>query len=243
MENKKYYWLKLKQDFFSNLRMKKLRSIAGGDTYTIIYLKLQLLSLQNDGYLYFEGVEDTFEQEMALSIDENIEDVKITINFLISNHLVEEVELGKYELIETRTCIGSETSKAEMMRKLREKRKEKIESSNNVTNMLPSVTKCYTEIEKEIELEKEIEIDKKKKRFTPPTLDEVIQYCNERNNNIDAEHFIDYYTSNGWKVGKNQMKDWKATIRTWEKNNYSNNNKSKPLDFAELGKEMEEKGW
>lgn len=56
-------------------------------------------------------------------------------------------------------------------------------------------------------------------RFTPPTLEEVKAYCLERQNNVDAEKFIDYYTSNGWKVGKNSMKDWKAAVRTWEKSN------------------------
>ena len=54
-------------------------------------------------------------------------------------------------------------------------------------------------------------------RFKPPTVEEVREYCRERNNNIDAERFIDYYSSNGWKVGRNSMKDWKATIRIWEK--------------------------
>jgi hypothetical protein len=56
-----------------------------------------------------------------------------------------------------------------------------------------------------------------RKRFVVPTLEEVISYCRERNNNVDAERFIDYYTSNGWKVGKNPMKDWKAAVRTWER--------------------------
>lgn len=63
-------------------------------------------------------------------------------------------------------------------------------------------------------------INKTKKRsnvFVPPTLDEVIAYCNERNNGIDPETFIDFYESKGWMVGKNKMKDWKAAIRTWEK--------------------------
>ena len=54
------------------------------------------------------------------------------------------------------------------------------------------------------------------KRFVPPTLEEVSQYCNERQNGIDPQRFIDYYTSNGWKVGRNPMKDWRAAIRTWE---------------------------
>lgn len=55
-------------------------------------------------------------------------------------------------------------------------------------------------------------------RFTPPTLEEVQDYCLERNNGVDAQHFLDYYSANGWKVGRNPMKDWKAAVRTWERN-------------------------
>lgn len=73
----------------------------------------------------------------------------------------------------------------------------------------------------EIELEEDKDIKKTAKRFSPPTLEEVKAYCIERNNNVDAEHFIDYYTSNGWLVGKNKMKDWKAAVRTWERNGFS----------------------
>ena len=58
--------------------------------------------------------------------------------------------------------------------------------------------------------------DKTAKRFTPPTLEEVKAYCKERNNNVNAEAFVDFYTSKGWKVGKNKMTDWKACVRTWE---------------------------
>ena len=54
----------------------------------------------------------------------------------------------------------------------------------------------------------------------PPTIEEVQAYCDERQNGVNAEKFIDYYTSNGWQVGKNKMKDWKAAVRTWEKNGY-----------------------
>lgn len=59
-----------------------------------------------------------------------------------------------------------------------------------------------------------------RKRFTPPTLEEVQAYCRERNNKVDAEKFINHYTSNGWMVGRTKMQDWKAAVRTWEKNGY-----------------------
>ena len=76
------------------------------------------------------------------------------------------------------------------------------------------------------------------KRFKKPTIEEVKQYCKERNNNIHAEHFIDYYDANGWKVGKNSMKDWKATIRTWERRDKQN---AKPIiNYQRDGSEFAE---
>ena len=67
----------------------------------------------------------------------------------------------------------------------------------------------------------------KKSNFKPPTLQEVEEYCKERNNNVNPQRFIDFYTSKGWMVGKNKMKDWKACVRTWEQLD-KNNNTSKP---------------
>ena len=74
----------------------------------------------------------------------------------------------------------------------------------------------------------------KAKRFTPPTLEEVTAYCIERNNSVDPQHFIDYYTSNGWLVGKNKMKDWKAAVRTWERNGYSSKSTNQNTKAQEL---------
>lgn len=68
-----------------------------------------------------------------------------------------------------------------------------------------------------------------KARFTPPTREDVQAYCRERNNKVDAERFIDYYTANGWQVGKNKMKDWKAAVRNWER---SEKNFNKPTQKA-----------
>jgi len=72
---------------------------------------------------------------------------------------------------------------------------------------------------KKAEKEKEKEKDKRK-RFSPPTLQEVSDYCKERNNSVNPEKWIAHYQSNGWKVGKNSMKDWKAAVRTWEGSSY-----------------------
>jgi len=68
----------------------------------------------------------------------------------------------------------------------------------------------------------------KVKRFVKPTIEDIFNYCSERENNVDCRKFFDYYESNGWKVGKNPMKDWKASIRTWEKNTTQQQKVSQP---------------
>ena len=95
---KKYYWLKLKDDFFTQPKIKKLRRIAGGDTYTIIYLKMQLLSLKNEGRLLWEGTEDNFVDEIALCIDEDPENVGVTVNYLLRQGLLEQASETEFSL-------------------------------------------------------------------------------------------------------------------------------------------------
>jgi hypothetical protein len=76
---------------------------------------------------------------------------------------------------------------------------------------------------------KESKVKSRVKRFTPPSVNDVAQYCTERNNNVDAVKFVDFYASKGWMIGKNKMKDWKAAVRTWESRDGTLNNKSSPL--------------
>lgn len=80
------------------------------------------------------------------------------------------------------------------------------------------------ELKLELEHQPELEHERGKTRarvFRPPTVEEVREYCQSRGNRISAERFVDHYSANGWKVGKNPMKDWKAAVRNWEKNDFS----------------------
>lgn len=86
---------------------------------------------------------------------------------------------------------------------------------------------------KEIDSSKDIESKETIKKFIPPTVDEVAAYCRERKNDINAESFVDFYESKGWLIGKNKMKDWRAAVRTWERNNYSNKGKGKIYDSVD----------
>ena len=91
----------------------------------------------------------------------------------------------------------------------------------NITNRyesLRTVTNAY-ESKQYKDKEKDKEKNKKTiKRFTPPTVEEVRLYCTERGNNVDPQTFVDFYEAKGWMVGSNHMKDWRACVRTWEKN-------------------------
>ena len=149
-EAKKYYWLKLKSDFFTSKRIKKLRKVAGGDTYTIIYLKMQLSAIKTDGILQWTGVEDNFAAELALDLDENVEDVQMTLGFLLTNGLIETIDSKNYFLPYAVENTGKEGSSAERVRAFREREKEKLLQCNT------DVTSCNTEIEKEKEIKKEI---------------------------------------------------------------------------------------
>ena len=155
--SKRYYWLKLKEDFFEQRVIKKLRKIAGGDTYTIIYLKLQLLAMKNDGKLVFENVEDDFASEMALELDEDVENVKVTLMYLEKNNLIETISNEEYFLPEVLAVTGSETASAIRVREHREKKKA-LQCNNNVITKKQDVIEVKQEcsVEKEKEKEKDI---------------------------------------------------------------------------------------
>jgi predicted phage replisome organizer len=153
MAEKKYYWMRLKPTFFTSKEIKKLRKIAGGDTYIIIYLKMQLLSLETGGKLYYDGIEDDFADEIALELDEDADNVRMTLAYLEKCGLIEQRTDDEYYLPEVSENTGSETAAAMRMRKSRNRNNVTIER-NNVTPMLHN---RYTEkeIEKEIEIEKD----------------------------------------------------------------------------------------
>lgn len=155
MANKRYYWLKLYDDFFSSLRIKKLRKLAGGDTYLAIYLKMQLLAMKSDGILKWSGLEDDFTSELALELDEEPENIKVTLAYLLSCGLAETDDSINYFFPFAVSNVGSESTVAQRVRDYRKKAKEEAlnEAENNsVTPLLH----CNTE--------KEIEKDTRGKR-------------------------------------------------------------------------------
>lgn len=153
--SKKYFWLKLKDDFFDKKEIKRLRRMAGGDTYTVIYLKMLLLSLKTDGKLYFDNIGDDFVDELSLDIDEDADNLKMTLTYLQTKGLLEIVSDYEYQLNQLPYMVGSETESAQRVRRHR-----LLKDSKDIKALQGNVdvTKSNTEIE--IEIEKDLEKDK-----------------------------------------------------------------------------------
>ena len=150
-EAKRYYWLKFKEDFFDSKRIKKLRKMAGGDTYVIIYLKMQLKALKTDGMLEFTGVEQDFADELALDIDESPDDVRVVLTFLLTYGMCECSDNIHYFFPYVIENTGSETASTQRVRDYRERQKA-LHCNADVTEV-KRIGNAEKEIEKEIEIE------------------------------------------------------------------------------------------
>ena len=235
-DNKKYYYLRLKDNFFDSDELKILESMKDGYLYSNILLKLYLRSLKNDGKLVVND-RIPYNAEMLASVTgHQVGTIKQALSMFKELGLIEILENGAIYMIDIQNFIGKGSTEADRQRlydrRISEERKQKkLTQSRNLEEILEKSTpEIEIELEKDIKIEKEIHSSArstttKRKRFEKPTLSEIKAYCIERNNNVDAQHFFDYYESNGWKVGKNSMKNWQAAVRTWEKNSYTNTTK------------------
>lgn len=129
---KRYYWLQMKEDFFKDKRVKKLRKIAGGDTYTVIYLKMMLRSLENEGIIEFEGIEKTLADEIALDLDEDADNVQITLTYLMQAELLVDMGNNQFFLPFVAESLGSESASAKRVRDYRARQKA-LQCNTNVT--------------------------------------------------------------------------------------------------------------
>lgn len=203
-DNKRYYWLKLKDDFFDSRKMKKLRMVAGGDTYTIIYLKLQLLSINNEGLIEFEGTDEDIYHQLALDIDEKIDDIKMTLAFCKANDLIEH-ENGDVFMNEVPALIGSETASTRRSREHRKRQRalqstgKALQSNGQALQCNTVATKCNTEQEQEKDIEQESRDKSKSSREEELT---YRCYCQsvKNNSNIDDRDMFDRAIEQyGWR--------------------------------------------
>jgi predicted phage replisome organizer len=158
MANKRYFWMKLFDTFFQDARIKKLKRMAGGDTYIIIQLKIMLQTINNDGVYIYEGLENTLAEELELKIDEDAKNIQVVLDYMNANNMIEQLEDNmSYSIPKVKEYIGSETASTQRSRKSRE-----VTKKLNVLQCNTTATDCNTEIELEQELDLDINKEKKK---------------------------------------------------------------------------------
>jgi len=214
---KKYYYLKLKDNFYDSDAMIILESMENGYLYSNILMKMYLRSLKTNGRLMLNDRIPYNSQMLSKVVGHNKDVVEKAIQIFKELDLIEILDNGAIYMLDIQNYIGKSSDDADRKRLYRDKIKEEKLSIGQMSDKCPD----NSPLEIDIEINKEIDNNKllsTKKVFLKPTLEEVKQYCLERNNNISPQKFIDYYESVGWKVGKNPMKDWKACVRTWEGN-------------------------
>lgn len=215
---KRYYWLKLKEDFFKKKEMKKLRKLDNGDTCILIYMKMIILSLESENKIFFDNVEDTFAEELSLLLDEDVEDVQRTLDFLEKVNLMETINDGEYFLPQGTTLTGSECSSAERVRKHRANKKSNKENKSCIDD--DSCNKNVTlDIDTDIDEDKEIDQDGYKEIDKNENLDK-----NTENKNTDinskVEQNLNKHTSkkqSQW-VSKSVDNNLAKILKTYEEN-------------------------
>ena len=160
MQNKRYYWLQLKEDFFTSKEMKLLRRLPGGDEHTIIYLKIMLASLKDGdgGKIYFENLGNDLAEEISLLIDEDVEAVRMTLLFLTNKKLLTTKDNFEFQLEQVPELIGSETASTRRSRKYRESQKV-LQCNTDATNRNGDID-IDIDIKKDIDIESEVDIVK-----------------------------------------------------------------------------------
>lgn len=224
-------WIKITTDIFDDEKIKIIDTMPARDEILVIWFKLLALSgkTNNSGMLFMSNKIPYTPEMLSAVFNRELNVVKLALSTFTSFGMIEieENEIicisnwDKHQNIDGLEKIRMQTN--ERVKRNREKKKQLLLNDCNVT-CNATLTQCN-------ETEVELELDKKKKkeisnsRFTPPTLEEVKEYCNERNNGVDPVKWFNFYESKGWLVGKTKMVKWKNAVHTWESTDKSTQNK------------------
>ena len=213
-KTKIYFWLKIDKKFFDNIFIKRLKTVPGGYTMTVIYIRLMLESLESDCILYYEGYFDNLKEELALKLDVSEDDIDMTMAYFTKCGLIQIDEDKNAELPQAKALVESETNWANYKREQRKKGKlEEVQPSLTISNS------CPTEIEK--------------KTSSAPTA-EISNYYQKRIGVMDGQQYqilTDYLTLDGMELevikiaidkaadnGKRSFSYINSILKNWRQN-------------------------
>lgn len=218
-ENKRYYWLKMSESFFDSKEIKFLRRVAGGDTFAIIYQRMMILSLEQGGKLFFDNIGDTFAEEIAIELDEDVKNVEMTLAYLQGKKLIEFQEIDKsYYLTQVPEMIGGETESARIKRRQRAREIDKVDNVHQLSEPVqksPAISD--KESDKDIDKESESESNQEKDFGQSSESDlEISETDQEIKNQIsdsqnqELKKVCDFYQSQIGQIQKPKKKSQKT---------------------------------
>ena len=251
-------WIKIVTNIFDDEKVRYIESLPNGDESVVIWFRILCLAgKSNSGGLLMMTDRIAYTDEMLASIfQRDIMSIRLALKIFEDLEMIERFDNKIYltnwkkhqslDALEKKKIYDKEYQK--------KKRNEKLivnKSYDNRTTIVENrITDIELELDKDIDKEKDIRIKNRANKFAKPTLEEIKSYCVERKNKVNPENFMNHYDSNGWKVGKNPMKDWRAAVRTWERNQFSNkeipelpeyyNRIEEEIDKTELLKKLKE---
>ncbi len=207
-------WIKHDSDAHRDAKLRKLVMAYGLEGYGLYWYCLEEIARNVTQHKF------TFELEhdaeiIAFSTGTSAEKVETMMRKMVDLGLFED-SAGVITCLKLAKRLDQSMTSNPEMRKIISLHKNQQLSKNNHDPIMTESGNSHARIDK-IRLEENRTDKKKTRRFTPPTVDEAKEYCTERKNSVDANRFIDFYSSKGWMVGKSKMKDWKAALRGWEK--------------------------
>ena len=259
MENRKFYWLKLKRDFFKRHDIRIVEEMENGKDYLLFYLKMLLESIDHEGELRFSETIPYNEKMLSVITNTNIDIVRSAMKVFVDLKMIEILDDSTIYMTEVLKLTGSETASAERKRKSR-KNQQLLAMCDNVTNECDIVQKSHIEIEKEIEKELELEKDKDNKSGKPTkptkhkygefknvllTDEELEKLKSEFPDWLDRiERLSEYIEQKG-----NKYKNHYVTIRVWARKDKEGQSvpqkkgtMDSSLEWYEIAKEMEQEG-
>lgn len=224
-------WIKLATGLPDNRKIKQIRKLPDGDTIALMWIFLMCLAgdTNDEGMVYFMPEIPYTDEMLAEQFNIDVNTVRLG--------LATFQRFGMIEIVDDIICLSSwekwqavdklsEMREKTRLRVAKHREKQRLAAGNATCNVTVTHGNAVDkEEEREIEREEDIymgvpaeqPVKKRAKAFSPPTVEEVREYCSERGNNVNPEVFVDFYESKGWLIGKSKMKDWKAAVRTWER--------------------------
>ena len=220
-------WIKITTDIFDDEKILLIESLPEADSIIVIWFKLLCLAgKQNNSGVFMMNDKLAYTDEMLATIfRRNINTVRLALNTFEQFGMIERIDsvitIPNWEKHQSLDKLEAK-KKYDREYQAKKRREKKLLIENRTTSNDNRILDIEEDKNK-IRLDKEIDKDIIKpttttKRFKKPTVDEIKTYCEERHNTVNAEAFFDYYESKDWMIGKNRMKDWKAAVRTWERN-------------------------